>query len=579
MPPKAKGKDKCAMTDNEGDSSDYDEESPAEYTIRGHAGLVTVSCPRKYPRELKDRKRLNIMIPEDYSKQQFLENFRRLVNVNTNRTLLKAYCVDEPHKRFRKSKAKRERHKHLAFLMDAPFAHKRLAEDFKKQYGLRMSFSFRLQGFLANVVYLTEPGKKPSTDIDKDPALHPAKLDVKALLANESSNHIQRATTSGRPLQAKKRKSLTFDEVSIIVIEGVGDGPLRSAAALEEAAKRLKHEGSVELWNYVGGLKNTADIGHLVSKVWHLQGEIHHEFFRTRASYPLDEFAHQELPKVQEWRETQSDSRVLVLSGDAGKGKTNLGEALLLEKCPAGFWFLDDPDDFREVEGLIRPEHGILVDEITLQGLTPNQIKKLFDLEKFRRVKCRHFNASIPARCRRIFCTNSKKQDFYPKGMSKFDRAGIYRRQVFQPITSDLRLSYINKSKPEEKAVNVVQNMSWKAFLKMVCKEGSLEHHRDVLANAANGFGIALATEIVENATELCEAAGLKRCEQIRFMKAVSSGPPVAGPTPLGQRLVRKTSLPQVEPPPQKDASPELPFEEDGDPFGHNSMGFDSPLD
>ena len=91
--------------------------------------LVTASCPRQYPREAAERKRLGIMIPEDFAKADFVDNLRRLVNVNSNRTLLKAYCVDKPHKRFRKSKQRRERHIHLAFLMDAPFAHKKLAEE------------------------------------------------------------------------------------------------------------------------------------------------------------------------------------------------------------------------------------------------------------------------------------------------------------------------------------------------------------------------------------------------------------------------------------------------------------------
>ena len=103
MPPSSE-KGRCKMTDNEGESSDNEEEATADYTVRGAAGLVTVSCPRQYPRNLKDRKRLGIMIPEDYTKTAFIDNFWRLINVKTNRTLLKAYCVDEPHKRFRKSK-------------------------------------------------------------------------------------------------------------------------------------------------------------------------------------------------------------------------------------------------------------------------------------------------------------------------------------------------------------------------------------------------------------------------------------------------------------------------------------------
>ena len=552
-------KGRCKMTDNEGESSDHDEEVTADHTIRGAAGLVTVSCPRQYPRNPKDRKRLGIMIPEDYTKKEFINNFRRQINVKTNRTLLKAYCVDEPHKRFRKSKNKRERHKHLAFLMDAPFAHKKLAEDFQKQYGLRISFSFRLKGFLSNVTYLREAGKKPSTDVDKDPAVYPPSLDVCKEMESVASNHLLSANQLSKG--GNKRKTLNFNEVSNIVIEGVGDGPLRSAAALEEAAKRLKHEGSVELWNYVGGLKHTADAGKLVTKIWHLQGEIQHEMFRSRASYPLEEFVYKDLREAMEWFESKSDSHALVLSGDGGLGKTNLAEALLIAKCPAGFWFLDDPDDFREIEGLIRPEHGLLVDEVTLQALSPNQIKKLFDLEKFRRVKCRHFNASIPAHCRRIFCTNADKVDFYPPMKDKKDRTGVFRRQLFQTISSDLRLPCIKSKRPAALAETIVK-LNWKVFLQQVCAEAAVEHCLDGMAAAAEDLGVVLASEVVDVAKDLAAAVGMKRLEQIRFLAAVLSVPPFEAALPRESSIVQVAAM-------GHDAA------RDDDPFGHSGSGFD----
>ena len=61
----------------------------------------------------------------------------------------------------------------------------------------------------------------------------------------------------------------------------------------------------------------------------------------ARASFPLDEFSHKDLAEVMEWLE-QSDNHALILAGDGNLGKTNLAEALLISKCPAGFWFLDD---------------------------------------------------------------------------------------------------------------------------------------------------------------------------------------------------------------------------------------------
>ena len=66
-------------TENEGDSSENDEEVPAAQSLRGQAALVTASCPRRYPRALKDRRRMNIMIPEVFSTCEMLQKFRRTV--------------------------------------------------------------------------------------------------------------------------------------------------------------------------------------------------------------------------------------------------------------------------------------------------------------------------------------------------------------------------------------------------------------------------------------------------------------------------------------------------------------------
>jgi hypothetical protein len=64
-----------------------------------------------------------------------------------------------------------------------------------------------------------------------------------------------------------------------------------------------------------------------------------------------------DLPKVIDWLENKSDSHTFAFSGDGGTGNANLMEALLITKSPAGFWFLHEPDDFREIERLIRLEH------------------------------------------------------------------------------------------------------------------------------------------------------------------------------------------------------------------------------
>ena len=81
----------------------------------------------------------------------------------------------------------------------------------------------------------------------------------------------------------------------------------------------------------------------------------------------------------------------------------------------------------------------MVVDEIELSAVPPNQIKKLFDVVKARRVKCRHFNGTIPQGCPRIFCTNSDFDSFYPKMPKKEDRTGVFRRQLFQVVRHDLQ--------------------------------------------------------------------------------------------------------------------------------------------
>ena len=131
-------------------------------------------------------------------------------------------------------------------------------------------------------------------------------------------------------------------------------------------------------------------------------------------------------------------THALIISGDGGLKKTCLAEALIHLVSPDGFWFVDDPDDLRELEGLLLPGQGIVVDEIELSAMTPNQVKKLFDVVKTRRIKCRHFNGSIPKGCPRIFCTNSDRDAFFPKMKSPHDRTGVFRRQLFQVVSHDL---------------------------------------------------------------------------------------------------------------------------------------------
>ena len=61
----------------------------------------------------------------------------------------------------------------------------------------------------------------------------------------------------------------------------------------------------------------------------------------------------------------------------------------------------------REVQVIICPVLLVLVDDITLGGLHPRQVKTLLGLEGPCRMSRRHVAASIPAGCRRIFLSQA----------------------------------------------------------------------------------------------------------------------------------------------------------------------------
>ena len=67
------------LTGNEGDSTDADEEVAASPAQRGESTLVTASCPREYPRHLKSRQKLKALIPEDFTKSEFLTKLRKTI--------------------------------------------------------------------------------------------------------------------------------------------------------------------------------------------------------------------------------------------------------------------------------------------------------------------------------------------------------------------------------------------------------------------------------------------------------------------------------------------------------------------
>jgi hypothetical protein len=98
----------------------------------------------------------------------------------------------------------------------------------------------------------------------------------------------------------KKRKRLTFTEASNIVLEGIGQGPLRAVAKLEKAARQLLSRGQVELWNYLGEHENPNETEVFLSKVWRLNGDLVHSMLNVASKFALDRFSYEHYNVIEE---------------------------------------------------------------------------------------------------------------------------------------------------------------------------------------------------------------------------------------------------------------------------------------
>ena len=567
--------EEAEWTANEGDLSDVGEETPAHVQTRGDCALVTASCPRTYLRTKEQRDQQSKWIPEDFSKADFLKNFRATFDAQSNRAVVEAACYDEPHKRLRPSLDRRERHKHIVLKASGNFAFAKIAAAFEQRYGLAIHFSFKQNGFAGYLRYMSTPGKKPACDLDFEPATFPPNLDVKERLKAQAH-----PLDGGELSERKRRKRLTFAEASNLVLEGVGDGPLKTVEDLEAAARKLRALGQVELWNYLGDHKAPSDTEAFLSKVWRLSGEVVHVMFKKKAPYALESFDFGDYKVITWWLNGGYRTHSLVLSGDGGLGKTNLAEALAMQVSPSGYFFVDDQDDMRELNGYLRAGVALVVDEIELSGLTPNQVKKMLDLAKTRRIRCRHYNGTIPAGCPRIYCTNSPLADFYPTMPNKMDRHGVMRRQLFVNLKKSLIKSRSGSSAATASAADLGP---WKEVLVRACEEASLTQYTAKATEICNDLGVAFAREIVEVADDVAAGCGMKGLESRRFKSVMIAksqrGAPPQAPASHGQEPRRSVldesdeegRVPDVGEAPEED---DILEESDGDhPAGNASGG------
>jgi hypothetical protein len=309
-----------------------------------------------------------------------------------------------------------------------------------------------------------------------------------------------------------------------VIIEGIGEGPIRTLTALDAATKSMKMQGNVELWNYLGSLSSAANTDELLCKVWRLHGVVVHPLFCKAPPYPLQAFIYDDLEEVGKWLNGMYTTHTLILSGDGDLGKTCLVEALLCEVCPEGCWFLEGPDDCRELQGQIKPTHGLDVDEIELASFPPNQIKKLLCLEKTRRVKYRHFNATIPPGCARIYSTNSGFEQSYPKMKNKHGRNGVMRRQLFQVVSRDVRRQSAVASASTSVApvlhssTSGTPAMAWREKLQQACAASYLDKYFPRACRIAKELGVALSSEITQVGEEIARRADMKQLERGRFL-------------------------------------------------------------
>ena len=131
----------------QGVSSDEDADRPSESKAEGMCEQSVWPCPRGYPSELATRRDLKMLIPEDMSKQQVGEMFKKVVcQVGQLPNLDRLHIFDEPHKKYNPATGQRARHYHIIFRFKSTFANLQICKRLKA-VGIHVHFSFNLVGY------------------------------------------------------------------------------------------------------------------------------------------------------------------------------------------------------------------------------------------------------------------------------------------------------------------------------------------------------------------------------------------------------------------------------------------------
>ena len=424
------------MAQVDGDSSDSEADQPTSQTARCACGQFVWPCPREYPADAIVREREKHFIPADFSKEKFgrlfkatLEKFGHAPNI------VKIHVFDEPHKRYNRQTGMRERHKHAIFKMRMPFAHVRIQKDLAT-CGIYGHFSFNLIGYVAYLRYLMVPSaKKLLSDIDRAPWSYPP-VPPKDLLALCATPSPQMEARSGGIVVGRKRKLLTFSEITDIFVEE----HIRTERHAWSLAKRRKELGDDVLWNTLDDSKSVSSLVSKVRQAWSCEN-MSSGTLVTEPDYHLGNFIPLGMvdKRLLTWMKQTFAQLVLILCGKGGLGKTELACALMHAVAQSrSSHFINRVDRLRDLA--ICPGEGLVIDEANFSMRDIDDVKGILDIKKTRDVACRNRDGLIPAGTPRIISTNWSWSAFWPHEAGCEEHAGAIRRRVlWVDVSKDVR--------------------------------------------------------------------------------------------------------------------------------------------
>ena len=242
----------------------------------------------------------------------------------------------------------------------------------------------------------------------------------------ESMPRDQRVKNGIMQTKEKKRKSLTFSELTDVVVEN----GIFSVEDLWQVAKARKMSGDDSLWNRMGEERCMRSTLQKILKGWHGNPT---STLRCSSKYTTSDF---DIPPVAvEWMATGFHTRTLVLAGRGGIGKTSLASALLLQVCKR-YHFITRLDELKQIDFV--PGTGLLWDEACCSHMQIDEIKNVLDLEHSRVVKCRNVDGVIAAQTPRIYCSNHSPASFF--GCLPMEHLhAVNRRHTWLEMTQDCR--------------------------------------------------------------------------------------------------------------------------------------------